>query len=287
MIIKGELFNLKPSTYDMKYEIDKYCDKAYKKISDIFDILKNEYFIFEGKKYFNYIDKYKSEILMELLECNGDISKLNKFYNDRISNISRTFLDDVKENVVGYYELKSIDKPLESAKSINELLHLLHADVLNSDSFYKNIPVLMNKKTPYDVGTISLRGEKSDFGVSVFNSLNSDIFMGDVDIIAFKNNVLLMARDIGHCLTVELTKNNDEVRANYFIPKICNVDMAKRLPGISSIKDDSIGATGVFYANEDDFFTMFNNFLEKVPTDKDIGKNYNESFHDDYSRKNI
>ena len=90
-----------------------------------------------------------------------------------------------------------------------------------------------------------------------------------VHIIGLDNNVLIMARDLGHALTIDIDLSDSKPLVNYFIPKICNKNMVLKLPGIGKITDN--GATGVFEIdNIENINEKIFDLMDKVPTDYDI-----------------
>lgn len=44
-----------------------------------------------------------------------------------------------------------------------------------------------------------------------------------------ERKLLMMVRDRGHALSIEITLNGQNARLEYFIPKVCNVDMVNNL----------------------------------------------------------
>ena len=68
--------------------------------------------------------------------------------------------------------------------------------------------------------------------------------------------------------------NKDNARIEYFIPKICNVEMVNKIPGVNKVNDDSIGTTGAIEVEVKDLPTALFNFISMVPTDMDIVHNY-------------
>lgn len=80
----------------------------------------------------------------------------------------------------------------------------------------------------------------------------------------------MMVRDVGHALTIEVTINNNIARMEYFIPKLCNINMINALPGVNKVNENSIGATGVIETDISNLSGTLFYFISKVPTDLDM-----------------
>ena len=99
----------------------------------------------------------------------------------------------------------------------------------------------------------------------------NDLDVGWTDMVAVnERKLLMMVRDRGHALTIEITLNLQTARIEYFIPKLCNVDMINNLPGINKVNQDSIGATGIIETPINDLPNALFSFISKVPTDNDM-----------------
>ena len=85
-----------------------------------------------------------------------------------------------------------------------------------------------------------------------------------------ENKLLMMIRDRGHALSMEITLKDDKARVEYYIPKICSVNMVNELPGINKVNETSVGATGVYEMDVDSLSTGIIDFINKVPTDRDL-----------------
>ena len=77
-----------------------------------------------------------------------------------------------------------------------------------------------------------------------------------------------MIRDRGHALTLDIDTTNEKSFIKYFIPKICNLEMVEKLPGINKIT--KAGATGMFEISEEILPQNLFDFISKVPTDSDM-----------------
>ena len=56
----------------------------------------------------------------------------------------------------------------------------------------------------------------------VFNSIPFALSSDYVEIMSISDDMaILMIRDVGHALSIEIEKENDRLFVRYFIPKIC------------------------------------------------------------------
>lgn len=63
----------------------------------------------------------------------------------------------------------------------------------------------------------------------------------------------MMVRDKGHVLSIEITYEDKDVVVEYFIPKLCNIDMVNVLPGVIKVNEDvpmNVGTTGRFVVSK-------------------------------------
>lgn len=78
---------------------------------------------------------------------------------------------------------------------------------------------------------------------------------GWTDIVSLGNNsCIIKVRDRGYALTIEISKVGENHRIEYFIPKLCNVEMINKLPGINKVNPDFVGATGKFEVPEQELY---------------------------------
>ena len=85
-----------------------------------------------------------------------------------------------------------------------------------------------------------------------------------------EKKMIMMVRDRGHAITIKITLNSNTARIEYFIPKLCNIEMINNLPGINKVIKDTIGATGIFETDIDNLNEALFTFISKVPTDADM-----------------
>ena len=195
------------------------------------------------------------ELFSKLIDCGLDLNLLNKFYTEFVSDMSIDFRDSVKKECVGYSP--RFGNILEKAKTINELLHYFHASLMNDY-----------------MGKISYRGFEVPIFEEIYALFPKNLNVGDTDMVAVDNNkLIMMIRDLGHALTIEITINSDIARVEYFIPKICNANKVNKLPGVEKVSEDSSApdsTTGITEFPISDLPQQLFDFLVKVPTDEDI-----------------
>lgn len=97
--------------------------------------------------------------------------------------------------------------------------------------------------------------------------------IGESTIIGLENKVLMMVRDRGHALTLEIDTEGDKSLVRYFIPKICNIELVNQLRGVTKVAESADAtdtATGCFECEKNNIGNEIVSFVEKVPTDSDI-----------------
>lgn len=212
----------------------------------------------------NKFEVYKNVII----DSNYNYDKLKKVYKSFLSDMNPNLIDNVKKVCIGYYLGRSVDNLFNECVSINELLHVLHSYVINNEMMYEKVPKL-NSKINDSNCEICLRGKESPLSNKVFNSVLLSSNCGDTDILSLEDNrVLVMIRDKGHALSIEIEKEQDKIWVSYFIPKVCNKEMVKKLKGINNVNDSN--AVGKFCTTEESFINDLNELIDKVPTDADM-----------------
>lgn len=271
--IKKEMYNMVPPNnqgYSDENSIIEYTNKLDDALSYMYTELSCIISDFIGPSTATKIEKMEKQAKIAFYSSGTDINKLREFYKNYVSSMNMEFIDSVKENIIGYYMFKDYNKPLNLCHTVNEYLHLCHSIIMNDEVLLKTIPLLDMKhnKSNYD---ISFRGEDVEEFRKVYDNFPMDILAGDVEMVALSDSkMIMMVRDRGHALTIETTLDKDNALVEYFIPKICNVEMTNDLPGINKVNDDSIGATGIFQIDRNTLPETLNDFISKVPTDLDI-----------------
>ena len=277
--IKKEIYDIAPQSlngYIDETSISEYTDKLNDSLIYKLSELKCVSLDVFGKEssIFNKVCYLEQDIKTNFYSCGFDIEKLKSFYQKYISNMEPSFIDDVKRSYIGYYFGGGGVSPLKKASTINEILHLMHSRIINNEGLLQSIP-LLNEKDNQHNNTISLRGIRNPMFEQLFMMFPTDLDCGITDMVIINEKTLIMmVRDRGHALSIEVTLNKDNARIEYFIPKICNVEMVNKIPGVNKVNDDSIGTTGAIEVEVKDLPTALFNFISMVPTDMDIVHNY-------------
>ncbi len=269
--LKKEIYNMCPSSdYTDRHSLVKYTDDVYDSIKYIFSELKeiSKDFFKDNKFVIKKVTTFEKVAKHGLVESKLDIDKLRKFYKYYVSDMKNDFLDSVKENCVGYKAFVSLE-PLNKATTINELIHFFHSYVLNNDMLLQRIP-LIDEKINSKGYPISLRGMDVESFNELYNSFPFDLDVGYTDMVVVNDDkLIMMVRGRGHALSMEVTLDGDNARIEYFIPKLCNIDMINNLPGINKVSNNSVGTTGAFEVAKSDLKNELFKFISKVPMDSD------------------
>ena len=272
--IKNDLLELAPNKTDNFDESSKinYIDKLYKSLKDL------EFDFKSSLKGFNFDDKI-NESLTEFF--NKEKEKLaignynnincNEIYQNNFSDMSKTFIEDVKKTFVGYtsFNENDLNTSIKEAKTINELLHTCHSYIMNNQSILSSITKISEKQNQFKY-PISLYGEQTKAAEELFNNFPMDLDVGWTDIISLEDQIFMMVRDRGHALTIDIDTSKDDYLIKYFVPKLCNEKMIKALPGINKDNISQNGASGSFQCKNTEFTNKLFSFIEKVPTDNDM-----------------
>lgn len=270
--IKKGMYNLVPSTLEYYDEssIQKYTDKLDQFLTYVFSELKCIALDVFGKdsNVMSKIFSMEKNIKYQFYSCGFDINKLKKFYEIYISNMTPDFINSVKQECIGYYY--GTTSSIETANSLNEVLHFLHSYIINNENILQSISLINQKQNEFDY-PIQLRGNKSEIFEDLFEKFPTDIDVGWTDMVIInEKKLIMMVRDRGHALSIEITLNNDKARIEYFIPKLCNIDMINKLPGVNKVDNNSVGATGVIEVDKNELPQVLFNFISKVPMDSDM-----------------
>lgn len=215
----------------------------------------------------NFAKEMINSIKEELNNANINYSDLKEIYERRISKLDPVFVDYVNETCLGY---SMFGTNISMAKTINELTHILHSELINSNEVYDTIPTIKSKQT-LSAATINLRGDKNEIAEEIFNNIELTSDVGQTDILGIDDKqAFIMVRDKGHALTIEINKKDNNYEVNYFIPKICNYEMVNNLNGVTKVNKDSKYTKGMFNTNnpKESVIDLINN----VPTDEDMFK---------------
>ena len=276
--IKKEMYEMVPPNNEQFLDdesICKYADKLNETIIYIFSELKciaRDVFG-SDEIIFNSITNLENSVKTNFYNAGLDINKLRNFYKNFISDMNPKFIEDVKMNCVGYFLFNSTNI-IKEASTINEMLHYMHSYIINNEKILQSIPIIAKHKREYE--DIDLRGTKNDYFEMLFNNFPRDFDCGKTDaIIINENKMIMMVRDRGHALSIEITLNRNNARVEYFIPKLCNIDMINALPGINKVSKErdainGCGTTGVFEIDKNQLLNYLYEFISRVPTDDDM-----------------
>lgn len=272
--IKNDLLELAPNKTDNFDESSKinYIDKLYKSLKDLeFDFKSS----LKGFNFDNKINESLTEFFNKEKEklaiSNYNNINCNEIYQNNFSDMSKTFIEDVKKTFVGYtsFNENDLNTSIKEAKTINELLHTCHSYIMNNQSILNSITKISEKQNQFKY-PISLYGEQTKAAEELFNNFPMDLDVGWTDIISLEDQIFMMVRDRGHTLTIDIDTSKDDYLVKYFVPKLCNEEMIKALPGINKDNISQNGASGCFQCKNTEFTNKLFSFIEKVPTDNDI-----------------
>ena len=270
MEIKRQMISLAPrETDDYNEETRlKYIDRLYSSIETLENKLKRIMEQFVPNSGIIIENKLKQTVEM-LYGGKLEPGRINDLYRKTISNMDGKLVEEVKKKFVGYLN-PDCNEILQKSNTLNEMLHICHSYVMNNEEILQQIPIVQKKENTRGQ-PIYLRGENTEFGAKILEAIPTDIDSYSTDLVAVDNRIFMMIRDLGHALTVELQKRDKEnIMVRYFIPKICNEEMMKNVPGIDKKTINDNGAYGSFKVLENNICKEISDFLEKVPTDADI-----------------
>lgn len=269
--IKKEMVASAPPGINQYVDINKYSDTVNDSLIYIFAELKSMASDIFGSDSFvmKRLVAMENVTMNSFYSCCYDMDKLRAFYNRFVTNMEVDFENLVRKECMGYVycEMNSPQK----AASINEMLHFMHSYVLNNNSILQSIPKVDEKINDYNY-PITYRGYKVKTFEQLYEQFPNDLDVGRTDMVAISDRkMLMMVRDRGHALTIEISINNEIARLEYFVPKICNVEMVNNLPGLlNKVNENSVGATGVIEVPINDLQNTLYDFISRVPTDDDM-----------------
>jgi len=266
--IKKMLYEMVPPidcNYGQEYII-RYSDRLYNYLMTIKYYLVRTMNDFNIEyKYIEHVNRMFDDYNKKLADCGTDFNKLKQFYKDDISNMRESFIDDVKNNYAGY-TMNRGNNTITKAKTVNELLHFLHHSITNNEKNYQNMPKLHEKNNDFNY-QINLYGKENEIAERLYENFPLNLDVGDTDILALTNKILIMVRDRGHSLSIEINVKDNECDVRYFIPKICNTIMVNNLRGVHKVDENSKFTVGEFRNNINEIDDAIFNFIENVPMD--------------------
>lgn len=271
--IKKELVELAPRPEESYGDgaVD-YSDRLYKGFRSInadMRTIMRDYYPSET------MDNRLGEISEDII--NSSMDKLSEVYRKDFTDMSEGFNKKVRKETIGYF-LRANPHTLDGeARSVNEMLHLIHSSIVNNEKILQSLPVLTQSEDGehFVYGTPD---SKNEVALGIFEGVKGDGFITDI-VAVNKNRTLMMVRDRGHALTVDIQRdNNGSYVVEYFVPKICNADKVNQLPGVRKVAKDAEArefTTGLFgIDNEAEVVPKALEFLSAVPTDNDIDVSY-------------
>ncbi len=272
--IKNDLLQLAPNNADNFDEASKinYTDKLYQSLKYLeFDFKSS----FEGFGLSEAVNESLTEFFNKTREQlaigNYKNTDCREIFQKNFSNMSKDFIENVKKTFVGYtsFNLGDLNSSIKDAKTVNELLHSCHSYVMNNKELLSSITKISEKQNKFNY-PITLYGENTKPAEELFTKFPMDLDVGWTDIISLEDQIFMMVRDRGHALTIDIDTSKDDYFIKYFVPKLCNEDMIKALPGINKDNISNNGASGSFICNNKEFTDKLFSFIEKVPTDNDM-----------------
>lgn len=274
-IKKKLLIELVPTHQDIYDEesLAEYIEKLIKNFHDIKSKLLTtiDDFTLGGEEAKQVINENFQKMEEKLLYSRREYDNLKKLYEECCSNLDDKIIDEVKKEFCGYKLFRgSVYNLLKESNSINEMLHIIHASITNNENYYSSLPKLAQKENNLKE-PITFYGIETDLGKYIFDSFPPELNCGITSVVALEECVLMMVRDVGHALQIEINVDeNEEVWIQYFIPKVCNVEMVNQLKGINKIKDDSKGAKGLIRTTKEQLTTDLYELIAHVPKDADM-----------------
>lgn len=276
MKIKETLMSLAPTEADDYDELSRmeYVDKLEKGLDSLeYDTLASIKKFGFGEELNNTIREYFANKKKSMAVGKYEAGICQKIYNSEFASMSENFIEEVKEGFVGYAFFSNPSKLpgfVKKAKTVNELLHSIYSSIVNNDEILESMPQKGTKRNTIEE-PITLYGEENEVAEKIFKEFPLEMDCGITDIVSLKNKVLMMIRDRGHALTIDMdTTNPKEVEVKYFVPKLCNEEMIRKLPGINESSITKSGASGFFVSDKDKITKDLFDFIEKVPTDGDM-----------------
>jgi hypothetical protein len=246
-----------------KDSLIEYEDKILKSLEEIkyylYVIISN----FGENKELLKLDELFINIQNEFINAPLNPTKLKEVYRKNISDMRDSFIDTVNKTFKGYScNIYDEIKPT----SINEYLHLIHARIVNNEEIYQSMPKINN-----DSSNVNLYGEDNIIANNIYkNIVLANINSDYIDILSLKSRILIMARDLGHALMIEISFEQEKAYVNYFIPKVCNYIKVNNLKGINSVDKDSVYAKGIFEVDINKLPYELTNLMLNVPNDEDM-----------------
>lgn len=276
--IKKILHKLVPTDekgYDKEYII-KYNEQLYNALEMI------EYYLVRTLTNFgldSYIEFVSQKFKGYKKKINGcyDFAKLSATYNFYFADMNQDYINEINNEIKGHTLWSTFDL-FKNSQTINEMLHFIHHYITNNERLYSQLPKIAEK---VNIGgqPITLCGRENKYAKELFEHFPLQMSCGITDIVSVADNkVIMMVRDKGHALSIEVDVFDDMCLVNYYIPKICNFNMVNELKGVNPVNSKSKFTTGQFHTTKETLAQDIYSFIDKVPDDSHMyiegGSNY-------------
>lgn len=284
--IKRELMTSAPEPSDDYDESSRmeYVDEAYRTFkgfrSDFAQIERDFHF---GDFISGATDDFFHRGAEHFAPGNYNSGITEKIYRNEFTDMRPDFVEQVKDECVGYTFGGNLGALIQDSRTVNELLHAYHSYIMNNENILQGVPAVDEKENDYGYN-ITLRGDDSPLSRQVFDAIPDNLDVGNTDIIGADEHVMMMVRDRGHALTIGAEPDAakpGQMWVEYNIPKLCNEEMIKALPGLSGYTEN--GARGGFFAARDELGAKVADFISRVPMDSDMSKPGGTFYERDYS----
>lgn len=283
MQIKEAMSKLAPTELDDKENGIIYTDKMYKFFKETEKQLLSIIQDFKlGQNASQAVRDFFDKSQTKFLKTAYNNPNIQDLYRNQVSNMDEKLIEQVKYSLIGYapFRQDNLSNLISKSKTVNELLHVIHSYIVNNENIMESMPIIDSKRNGVSGDKMTLYGEPTELSQKLFNEIPEDLDCGITDIISMQDRILMMIRDRGHALTIDIDNTDEKgnILVKYFVPKLCNDEMIKKLPGVGKISPN--GAGGMFTCKKEDLSKNLFDFIDKVPTDADIPEidfsNYNK-----------
>jgi len=247
-------------------DYQKKIEKNLKRIKHNIDILLNDLKLDNHKEIFKKkFENYNNE----LIKTRWNQTNLTNFYQNKFADMKLKVITETNKECIGYSEI-NIKQILETAESINEIVYVLHSYILNNEQIYQK-QQLIGKKIYNNGYEISLYGKSNDYAKQIYNLLPLDSQNGKTDIVGLDDIILMMIKDRGHALSLDIQIKDDKSIVRYFIPKLYNIETINlNNYGISNIDNNTQNIKGEYEIETKNLAPSVINFIECVPIKQDV-----------------
>lgn len=255
----------------------KYVDRLYKGVIAIEEKLKRTMVELKATTNISFdveslIEQNKQKQFQKIAYTGYDYASIKKLYREVVADLNLTKLEEGIKKELYAGTSHDLGKVIDGASTLNELLHILHSYVMNNEEILTCVPIIREKQNQKRQ-PIKLRGEENKLAEEIFQGFPNDLDSLWTEILSMNGRTIIMIRDLGHALSIDIEPSSKSTsKIEYYIPKACNQEKVKRLPGINkkSIKGDFEGAYGAFEVENENLISELCGFIHDVPTDEDI-----------------